>query len=156
MLSPALQPLLEHTVAAFAQLVEQDPRAHVWANLLDTVRAIVAFVAALGLALIQTYVDVRLRQTKATHRTCSCGEPMEWLANSAWPHGTPFGEVQVRDAYAYCRTCHKSARPLHGWLGTAMSNRYWPCPCMASACREPSPSITSLSSAGSTLSADLT
>jgi hypothetical protein len=120
MLSPALQPLLEHTVAAFAQLVEQDPRAHVWANLLDTVRAIVAFVAALGLALIQTYVDVRFRQTKATHRTCSCGEPMEWLANSAWPHGTPFGEVQVRDAYAYCRTCHKSARPLHGWLGTGV------------------------------------
>jgi hypothetical protein len=43
---------------------------------------------------------------------------MEWLYNSDWPHGTLFGDLEVKDTYAYCRRCHCSARPLHGWLGT--------------------------------------
>ena len=28
--------------------------------------------------------------------------------------------ILVKDAYAYCRACHESARPLHGWNGTGV------------------------------------
>jgi hypothetical protein len=117
---PSLQPLLEDTVARFAALVEQDPTATVWPNLLDTALAVGQFVTALGLGLLQTYVDVRWRQTKAAPRRCGCGQTMEWHATTQWPHGTQFGDVHVHDAYAYCRACHASARPLHGWLGTGV------------------------------------
>ena len=87
-------------------------------NLFDTVQEICKFVAALALAMIQAYVDVRLQQAKTTRPTCSCGKAMEWHTTSEWSHGTQFGDVRVKDVYAYCRSCRKSARPLHGWLGT--------------------------------------
>jgi len=115
---PVLKPLHDAALATFVQVVEQDIDGTVLRNLLDVVQEVCKFVAALGLAMIQTYVDVRLRQTKATRRACSCGKAMEWHATSEWLHGTQFGDVRVKDAYAYCRTCRKSARPLHGWLGT--------------------------------------
>jgi hypothetical protein len=115
---PALKTIYDATLASFAQVVEQDRSATILPNLLETVQEVVKFVAALGLGMIQTYAEVRFRQTKATHRLCSCGKPMEWHAESQWRHGTPFGDVVVKDAYAYCRACHESARPLHGWLGT--------------------------------------
>ncbi len=117
---PALKPLLDATLASFAGLVEQDAAATVLPNLLDAVREIGAFVAALGLGMIQTYADVRLKQATATRRVCSCGKAMEWHATSEWRHGTQFGDVRVKDAYAYCRSCHESARPLHGWIGTGV------------------------------------
>jgi hypothetical protein len=117
---PALKPIIDATLASFEEVVEQDTQAAVLPNLLDVVQEVIKFVAALGLAMVQRYVDVRLRQSKATHRVCDCGKPMEWLANSEWSHGTQFGDVRVKDAYAYCRDCRRSARPLHGRIGTGV------------------------------------
>ncbi len=119
----ALQPLLEATVMSFTQLVEQDHQAETLANLMDVEQSLVAFTQELGRRLCQAYVDVRLRQAKAKHRVCACGDLMEWHGTSTWAHGTRFGEVVVQDVYAYCRSCHVSARPLHGWLGTAAQRR---------------------------------
>jgi hypothetical protein len=116
---PALQPILDAAAASFEQVVERDEQATVLPNLLSVVIEVGKFVTALGLAMIQRYVDARLRQAKARRRVCECGKPMEWLSNSQWRHGTQFGDVQVKDVYAYCRSCKQSARPLHGWLGTA-------------------------------------
>lgn len=115
---PALSPLLEATLASFAQLVEKDATADVLPNLLDAVRAVGTFAVTLGRGMIQTYVDVRLKQATAAHRVCGCGKAMQWHSTSQWRHGTQFGDVRVKDVYAYCRCCHESARPLHGWLGT--------------------------------------
>ncbi len=115
---PALKPLHDAAIGSFVQVVEQDTDGTVLRNLLDVVQEVCKFVAALGLAMIQAYVEVRFRQTKATRRICSCGRTIEWHATSEWLHGTQFGDVRVKDVYAYCRACHKSARPLHGWLGT--------------------------------------
>ena len=120
MMMPALQPILDTAIASFGQLVEEDTKATVLPNLLETVQKISELVTALGHGMIQSYVNVRFRQTKATPRVCGCGEPMEWHANSAWLHGTQFGDVTVKDTYAFCRTCHLSARPLHGVIGTGV------------------------------------
>lgn len=116
---PVLKPLNDAAVASFVEIVEQDTDGTTLRNLLDVVQAVCAFVTALGLAMIQAYVDVRLRQTKATRRVCNCGKGMQWHANSHWLHGTQFGNVSVADVYAYCPRCRMSARPLHGWLGTS-------------------------------------
>ena len=120
---PALKTIYDATLGLFAQVVEQDRCATVLPNLLGAVLEVGRFVAALGLGMIQTYADVRFRQAKATHRLCSCGKPMEWHAQSEWRHGTQFGDVVVKDAYAYCRACHESARPLHGLIGTCAERR---------------------------------
>lgn len=120
---PALKTIYDATLGLFAQAVEQDSCATVLPNLLGAVLEVGRFVAALGLGMIQTYADVRFRQAKATHRLCSCGKTMEWHAESEWRHGTQFGDVVVKDAYAYCRCCHESARPLHGLIGTCAERR---------------------------------
>ena len=117
---PALKPLLDSTLTSFAALVEQDAAATVLPNLLDAVQEVGKFVAALGLGMIQTYANVRLKQATAKRRVCSCGKAMQWHATSEWRHGTQFGDIRVKDAYAYCRSCHESARPLHGWIGTGV------------------------------------
>jgi hypothetical protein len=119
----ALPPLLEATVTAFAELVEQDHEAEAFANLMDTEQMLVAFTQELGRRMCQAYVDTRLRQAKASHRVCACGERMQWHGTSTWAYATRFGDVEVQDVYAYCRSCHASARPLHGWLGTAAQRR---------------------------------
>jgi hypothetical protein len=117
---PALKPLLDATLTSFAALVEQGAAATVLPNLLDAVQEVGKFVAELGLGMIQTYANVRLKQATATRQVCSCGKAMEWHATSEWRHGIQFGDVRVKDAYAYCRSCHESARPLHGWIGTGV------------------------------------
>jgi len=117
-MQPALQPLVDEAVAAFARLLETDEQAAVFPNLLDTQQAVADFTAQLGLRMLQAYADVRFKQSKAAPRQCSCGRPMQWHAATDWQHGTRFGNIAVKDAYAYCRSCHSSARPLHGWLGT--------------------------------------
>jgi len=114
----ALQSLVDDAISTFTRLVDEDDGAVVFPSLLDMEQAAADIVADLGHRMLQTYVDVRLKQAKATPRMCSCGKPMEWLAGSVWLRGTRFGDVKVTDAYAYCRICHLSARPLHGWLGT--------------------------------------
>jgi hypothetical protein len=113
-----LQSLVDYLIGSFTRLVEDDRAAVSFPNLLDVEQTVVGFTAQLGRRLLQAYVEVRLQQAKATPRQCACGKPMEWLSASEWSHGTRFGDLQVKDAYAYCRACHVSARPLHGWLGT--------------------------------------
>lgn len=119
MKQPALQSILDTAVTSFTELLEQDLGAEQFPNLLDTTETVVAFSRELGLRMAQAYVDVRFTQTKARRISCPCGEgAMEWHSKSTWEHGTPFGNIVVEDIYAYCRACHRSARPLHGWLGT--------------------------------------
>ncbi len=116
---PALQSIADEATAAFTRRVDNDGEAAVFPNLLDMEQSVADFAQELGQRMLQAYVDVRLKQAKASPRLCSCARPMEWNAGSHWPHGTRFGELQIRDVYAYCRPCKKSARPLHGWLGTS-------------------------------------
>lgn len=116
---PALQSILDNAVGSFTELLEQDRDAEQFPNLLDTTEAAVELSQELGRRMMQSYVDMRLRQVKTRRLSCACGEgPMEWHSKSIWTHGTPFGDIAVEDVYAYCRACHRSARPLHGWLGT--------------------------------------
>jgi len=119
MKQPALQSILDTAVTSFTELLEQDRDAEQFPNLLDTTESVVELSQELGRQLHQAYVDVRLRQVQSRRVSCACGEgPMEWHSKSTWVHGTPFGDIVVEDVYAYCRACHLSARPLHGWLGT--------------------------------------
>ncbi|MBI4705548.1 MAG: hypothetical protein HY744_31020, partial [Deltaproteobacteria bacterium] len=118
--SQPLQPLLDDTVAAYAQLVAADDQTQCFANLLDVEQQVAQLTVELGRRLLQTFTEVRRQQAKATPRRCACGRLMEWHAASQWRHGTQFGDLHVSDAYAYCRTCHASARPVHGWLGTGV------------------------------------
>jgi hypothetical protein len=117
---PSFESIIERTIAQCAQLLEGDVEAEVFPNLLDTQQQVAQFSEELGLRILQTYVDARSKQAKATPRMCSCGKPMERLSASQWSHGTRFGDIQVHDTYAYCRSCHLSTRPLHGWLGTGV------------------------------------
>lgn len=120
-LALCLQSILDDATAQFTRHVELDQQANLFVNLLYTVQQIVLFTMRLGQHMLQSYVDVRFKQAKSEHRKCPrCDEPMEWLKNSEWLHGTVFGELRVKDAYAYCRKCNLSARPVHGWLGTGM------------------------------------
>lgn len=120
MLQPSVQSILTNAIAAFTQLLEQDEKATAFPHLLDTAQEVVRFCTELGRGMLQAYADVRIKQAKANPRTCACGRPMEWHSQSAWSHGTRFGDVTVKDVYAYCRHCHQSARPLHGLLGTGV------------------------------------
>lgn len=115
-----LQPLLEDAVATFAQLLAADDQAQRFANVLDAEQQVAELTVELGRRLLQTFAVARQQQAQATSRRCACGRPMEWHATSQWRHGTQFGDLQMTDAYAYCRTCHAAARPLHGWLGTGV------------------------------------
>lgn len=114
-----MQTIVDAATHLFQELVEQDVEAQTCAHLLATTEQVVRFARETGQRMMQTYVEVRLAQVKARRILCPCGAgPLEWHARSTWRHGTPFGDITVEDIYAYCRTCHRSARPLHGWLGT--------------------------------------
>lgn len=116
----ALQALVDDTIAGYARMVEDDHEANVFPNLLEMEEQVAELTTEVGRRMLQTYLDLRLKRAKATPRLCSCGKPMEWFATSQWLHGTRFGDLQAKDIYAYCRCCHQSARPLHGWLGTGV------------------------------------
>lgn len=114
-----MQTIMDAAVDLFKEQVEKDVEAQAFVNLLSTTEQVVRFARETGQRMMQTYVDVRLGQVKARRIPCPCGAgPMEWHSKSTWQHGTPFGDIAVDDIYAYCRSCHRSARPLHGWLGT--------------------------------------
>ena len=70
-LSSVLQPLHDAALLSFVQVLKQDSNATVFRNLLDTVQEICKFVAALALAMIQAYVEVRLQQAAATQASSS-------------------------------------------------------------------------------------
>ena len=120
MIEPTFQPVVDGALAAFTEAIEGDDRAQLLGTLLDAERQAADLAAEIGRRLVQAYVDVRAKQAKAAWPSCACGKRMERNATSQWTHGTQFGDVKVRDTYAYCRACHLPARPLHGWLGTGV------------------------------------
>ena len=118
-LAPPLESIRTEVIDRFRAALAQDEDATVFANLLDVEQQLEAFVHELGHELVQSFVDERLEQALACRTTCpSCSDPMEVHRRTGWQHGTALGPIQVRDVYLYCRCCHVSARPLHGWLGT--------------------------------------
>jgi hypothetical protein len=119
LLAPPLESLRTELLERFRAELVRDDDARLFANLLDVEQQLGAFLQKLGQALMQSFVDERLEQALAHRPPCSCcGEPMELHRRTCWQRGTALGSIQVSDVYAYCRSCHLSARPLHGWLGT--------------------------------------
>jgi len=119
MIRPDLVTILDAAVASYSWLVENDDGATAFPDLLAVVEEAGKLAREFGRRAMQAFVDVRHKQVKATRRVCACGKRMEWHKEGEWAHGTDYGDVLVPDVYAYCRPCHRSARPLHGWLGTA-------------------------------------
>jgi len=118
-LAPPLESIRSEVLDRFRAALAQDEDATLFANLLDVEQQLAAFVQKLGHQMMQSFVDERLKQALAGRPTCpSCGELMELHRRTRWQHGTALGPIQVSDVYAYCRCCHLSARPLHGFLGT--------------------------------------
>lgn len=120
MLPAILEVLADAVVSDFTKLVEQDSPASVFPELLSAEQVIGEFSLKVARRMVQAFLDTRLKQAKAARPPCACGKPRELLQQTEWPHGSPFGEVKVRDAYAYCRICRTSARPLHAWIGTGV------------------------------------
>jgi len=119
MLPPLLDSIRLDTLKRFADVVERDEAATLFPNLLDAEELTEMLSAQLGRDMMQTFIDVRLVQAQRNKLQCpSCTHPMEWLRKTPWERGSEQGSVTVTDVYAYCRTCHESARPLHQWLGT--------------------------------------
>jgi len=87
-------------------------------NLLAAEEQVSQFIRALGLGLIQIFIDVRYMQLKARPIPCSCGGQLTCHRTTTWRRATPFGPVVVRDPYMYCRVCRDKGRPLHALLGT--------------------------------------
>lgn len=117
--APPLDCIRAEVVERFRVALASDEDASMFPDLLGAEEQLAHFVHKLGLEMMQAFVDVRLEQARAHPPPCpSCGERMEWLRLTHWPRGTSFGPIEVADVYAYCRDCHQSARPLHGFLGT--------------------------------------
>jgi hypothetical protein len=119
MLPPPLELIRIETLKRFAEIVGADHDCSLLPNLLDTELLMQLFSRTLGNDMVQVFVNVRLQQAQHNKLLCpGCDQPMEWLRKSQWQRGTPLGPVSITDVFAYCRTCHDSARPLHGYLGT--------------------------------------
>ena len=118
MLPPELKSFTNELLARFRRWVEQDTDAAALPDLLAAEQEVSAFVRATGGAMLQTFVNVREAQAKATRRPCSCARRPEIHRRTPWTRQTLLGPVEVVDPYAYCRRCHDSDRPLHAWLGT--------------------------------------
>jgi hypothetical protein len=109
---------MDACVASFSEAIEADATLSEFPNMMETDDTVLGFAQELARRMSQTFAEVRLRQAKGARPTCSCGAKMHWHRNTSWKRSNLSGEIQVNDAYAYCRTCGKSARPLHGCIGT--------------------------------------
>lgn len=119
MLAPPLDSIRTEALERFRAALARDEAANVFPNLLDVEQQLGEFVHKLGHDLMQAFVDERLKQALACRPRCpGCGELMALHRRSCWKRGTALGPIQVSDVYVYCRCCHLSAHPLHGWLGT--------------------------------------
>jgi len=118
MLPPEFESIPARLCALYRTFLLQDATGTAVPELLTAEERVVAFVHALGLALLHVFVQVRLLQAKAGRRPCSCGVTPTIHRTTRWTRQTPFGPLVIEDPYAYCRTCHDSERPLHGLLGT--------------------------------------
>jgi hypothetical protein len=118
MLPPEFESIPNHLCSLYRAFLLQDATGTAVPELLTAEERVVAFVHALGLALLQVFVQVRLVQAKAARRPCSCGVTPTVHRTTKWTRQTPFGPLVIEAPYVYCRTCHDSERPLHALLGT--------------------------------------
>jgi len=106
-------------VEQFMSCVTKDDSGTAFPDLLSLEEQAAEFAQQLERDIVQAFVEMRGRQIKSEKPLCpTCNEAMEWHANTEWKRGTLPGTVAVKDSYAYCRSCGKSVRPLHRWLGT--------------------------------------
>jgi len=121
MLPPELQSIAEELTKRYEFLLKQEGEEAEGlevAELLAAEQQVKAFVQGIGQSMLQTFVDVRVLQAKASRRPCTCGRLAPVHRNTEWTRQTPFGPISVRDPYIYCPECHESDRPLHALLGT--------------------------------------
>jgi hypothetical protein len=89
MLPPEFEPIIAQLTALYRKLLVQDNEAVAVPELLSAEEQIVAFVHALGLALLRVFVDVRLLQAKAGRRPCGCGMVPTVHRITEWKRETP-------------------------------------------------------------------
>ncbi len=121
MFPPELQSIAEELTKRYEFLLKQEgeeAEGPEVAELLAAEQQVKAFVQGIGQSMLQTFVDVRVLQAKASRRPCTCGRLAPVHRNTEWTRQTPFGPILVRDPYIYCPECHESDRPLHALLGT--------------------------------------
>ena len=118
MLPPVFESSMSQLTATYGSFLEGDGQGRAVPDLLTAEEQIVTFVRALGRALLEAFVEVRLRHAKEARRPCSCGALPTVHRVTEWTRQTPFGPLAVRDPYLYCRACQNAERPLHALLGT--------------------------------------
>ena len=118
MLPPELESIANEITMRYRSFLERDGDGVEVPDLLSAEEQVVTFVSKLGLDMVQTFVDVRTDQAKASRQPCTCGRVPGVHRNTRWTRETPFGPVAITDPYVYCKSCHGSERPLHTFLGT--------------------------------------
>jgi hypothetical protein len=121
MVPPNLQSTADELTNRYRDFLEQDKNEADGLQVPDLLTAeeqVKALVCALGLSMLQTFVDVRREQAKKHRQPCTCGQTPTVHRNTRWIRQTPFGPMLITDPYVYCSTCHDSDRPLHALLGT--------------------------------------
>ena len=121
MLLPEFQSIAEDLTKRYEAFLKEDVEEGEGlevAELLTAEEQVKAFVQGIGQSMLQTFVDVRVLQAKASRRPCTCGRIPPLHRNTEWTRQTPFGPISVPDPYIYCPECHDSDRPLHALLGT--------------------------------------
>ncbi len=118
MLPLEFETIASHLTERYENFLAEDGEGLAVPELLTAEEQIVSFTRALGLALLEVFVRVRLVQAKAARQACSCAVIPTVHRTTQWTRQTPFGPLSVGDPYVYCPTCHNSERPLHALLGT--------------------------------------
>ena len=118
MLPPELESIANQLTKRFKSFVKCDGEGLEIPDLLSAEQQIGELVHKLGQEMLQSFVEERIVEAKATREPCTCGFVPTVHRTTTWTRQTPFGPVFVRDPYVFCKTCHDSGRPLHAFLGT--------------------------------------
>lgn len=118
MLPPEFNSIAGDLKARFHAWISNDTEGVEVPDLLTAEELVASFAQEVGQAMLQTFVDTREAQAKASWPPCLCGRRTELHRLTRWTRKTVLGPVFVRDPYAWCPTCHTSEQPLHAWLGT--------------------------------------
>ena len=119
MLPPELDSIAVEIKKRFQNHVAADKDGTILPEIQTAEEVVTTFVIELGRSMLQIFVDVREEQAKSARGPCRCGAPTEMHRRTQWTKNTLLGPVTVGDPYIYCRTCHRSERPLHAWLGSS-------------------------------------
>lgn len=118
MIAPELQTMIDTARSSFRSWLSQDQNREQVGDLLACEEVAGEVGRALSLGLVEDFVEVRREQALSARVPCECGRTKVIFRYTMWPRKTPFGVVEVRDVYTYCRECKMPERPLHPWLGT--------------------------------------